>query len=148
REIEQPADLILLTSYTFSNTRLMLLSGIGKPYDPLSNTGVIGKNYGYETGSKVSLFYDDKLLNRFMGGGGLGVAIDEYNGDNFDHTGLGFIGGANVGVQSSGGLPAKSHPVPSGNPHWGSGWKKAVAHYYDRSLVVKVNAGCQSYRSH
>src|SRR5215467_12550112 len=41
REFEQPADLILLTSYVLNNTRLMLLSGIGKPYDPVANTGVV-----------------------------------------------------------------------------------------------------------
>ena len=31
KAFEQPADLVLLTSYVFSNIRLMLLSGIGKP---------------------------------------------------------------------------------------------------------------------
>ena len=45
RELEQPADLVILASYTFNNTRLMLLSGIGRPYDPLGNQGVVGRNY-------------------------------------------------------------------------------------------------------
>ena len=47
-EIEQPADIVVSTGYVFNNTRLMLLSKIGKPYDSSSGTGVIGKNYAYQ----------------------------------------------------------------------------------------------------
>ena len=43
-EVEQPADLVVLSAYILSNVHLMLLSGIGKPYDPESQTGIIGKN--------------------------------------------------------------------------------------------------------
>src|SRR5205823_1314369 len=93
REFEQPAELVLLTSYVLNNARLMLLSGIGKPYDPVANTGTVGRNYAYQTPSSVTLFFEDRNFNSFMGAGGLGLAIDEFNGDNFDHSGLGFIGG-------------------------------------------------------
>ncbi|MBI4192355.1 MAG: GMC family oxidoreductase, partial [Betaproteobacteria bacterium] len=150
RKMEQPAELVILTSYTFNNTRLMLLSGIGKPYDPVSNQGVVGRNYSYQTGGNIRSFFEDKVFNRFMGRGGIGTLIDEFNGDNFDHAGLGFIGGAHVGValSSGAGRPISSHPVPPGTPRWGSGWKKAVAQYYDRSLVIRVSGACQSYRTH
>ena len=47
-EMEQPADLVILSAYGLSNVHLMLLSGIGKPYDPETQTGVIGKNYAYQ----------------------------------------------------------------------------------------------------
>jgi gluconate 2-dehydrogenase alpha chain len=147
RELEQPAEMVVLASYTFNNTRLMLLSGIGKPYDPVSNQGVVGRNYAYQTMSKVPLFFEDKEFNPFMGGGGLGIAIDEFNGDNFDHAGLGFIGGAHVTVNNQGASPIRSHPVPPGTPRWGSGWKKAVAQYYNRSLSVSVHGACQSHRT-
>ena len=83
-----------------------------------------------------------------MGGGGFGTVIDEFNGDNFDHAGLGFIGGAYLLVGSNGTPPIKSHPVPSGTPHWGSGWKKAVAQYYNRTFHIAVHGACQSYRTH
>src|SRR5699024_8749928 len=46
KEYEQPADVVLLGGYTLSNTKLMLLSEIGEPYDPETKTGVIGKNAG------------------------------------------------------------------------------------------------------
>jgi gluconate 2-dehydrogenase alpha chain len=122
REFEQPADLILLTSYVLNNTRLMLLSGIGKPYDPVANTGVVGRNYAYQTPSSVTCFFDDKNFNSFMGAGGLGIAIDEFNGDNFDHSGLGFIGGGFIQAGSNGARPIEVRPV-RGTPRWGSGGK-------------------------
>jgi len=93
REFEQPAEMVLLCSYVLNNVRLMLLSGIGKPYDPAANTGVVGRNYAYQTPSSVTLFFEDRVFNQFMAAGGMGMTIDEFNGDNFDHSGLGFIGG-------------------------------------------------------
>jgi gluconate 2-dehydrogenase alpha chain len=85
REFEQPADIVLLCSYVLNNTRLMLMSGIGKPYDPVANTGVVGRNYAYQTPSSVTLFFEDKVFNQFMAAGGLAMTNDEFNGDNFDH---------------------------------------------------------------
>ena len=146
REFEQPADLILLTSYVLNNTRLLLLSGIGKPYDPVANTGTVGRNYAYQTPSSVTLFFEDKNFNSFMGAGGLGLAIDEFNGDNFDHSGLGFIGGGFMQAGSNGARPIATHPVPSGTPRWGGEWKKAVAKYFNRSFSITVQGACQSYR--
>ncbi|MBI4188978.1 MAG: GMC family oxidoreductase, partial [Betaproteobacteria bacterium] len=148
REVEQPAELVILTSYVFNNTRLMLLSGIGKPYDPVSNQGVVGRNYAYVVTGKVSLFFEDKAFNQFMGAGAIGISIDEFNGDNFDHAGLGFIGGAFLTVLSRGATPIRFHPVPPGTPRWGSGWKKAVAQYYNSSFQIDAYGGCQSYRTH
>jgi gluconate 2-dehydrogenase alpha chain len=147
REFEQPADLVLLTSYVLNNTRLMLLSGIGKPYDPAANTGVVGRNYAYQTPSSVTLFFEDKNFNSFMGAGGLGLAIDEFNGDSFDHSGLGFIGGGFMQAGSNGARPIEVRPVPAGTPRWGSEWKKAAAKYFNRSFSITIQGACQSYRS-
>ena len=146
REFEQSADLILLTSYVLNNTRLMLLSGIGKPYDPVANTGTVGRNYAYQTPSSVTLFFEDKNFNSFMGAGGLGLAIDEFNGDNFDHSGLGFIGGGFIQAGSNGARPIEIRPVPQGTPRWGGEWKKATAKYFNRSFSITVQGACQSYR--
>jgi len=147
REIEQPADLIVAASYTFNNNRLMLLSGIGEPYDPVANRGVIGRNYSYQSHARVSMFFDDQAFNTFMGGGSRATVIDEFNADNFDHAGLGFIGGAYVSANNPGAAPIRSHPVPPGTPTWGSEWKKAVAQYYTRTLILRSTGSCMSYRS-
>src|SRR5258706_4143776 len=84
-EFEQPAEIIVLSAYAVHNVRLLLLSGIGQPYDPGSGSGVVGKNYAYQIMSGVDLFFDDKIMNPFIGAGALGMCIDEFNGDNFDH---------------------------------------------------------------
>src|SRR5207342_1135584 len=68
-EIEQPADLVILSAYGLSNVHLMLLSGIGKPYDADAQTGVIGKNYAYQGGSNVMLHFDGLNFNPFIATG-------------------------------------------------------------------------------
>ena len=59
-EWEQPADLVILSAYTVFNVQLLLLSGIGKPYDPVANQGVIGRNYTHQTISDVTGFFDKR----------------------------------------------------------------------------------------
>lgn len=145
-EYEQPADLVFLTSYVFNNTRLLLHSGIGQPYDPTTGEGVVGKNYAYQVTSSVAVYFEDKILNNFMGAGACGVLIDDFNGDNFDHTGLGFMGGGYVLTQITGARPIQTHPTPPGTPRWGSEWKKAVARYYNRAFAISTSGGVFSYR--
>ena len=148
RMVEQPADIVVLATYTFNNNRLMLLSGIGKPYDPVSGTGVIGRNYSYQTGGKVSVFFDDQEFNPFIGGGMIGTCIDDFNSDNFDHSALGFVGGSYIAVQSNGATPIKSKLLPPGAPRWGADWKAAAAKYYRRSFQISYHASCMSYKQH
>jgi gluconate 2-dehydrogenase alpha chain len=148
REIEQPAEIILLTAFTWSNTQLLLVSGIGTPYNPATGKGVVGKNYSWHGAAPyVPLFYDEgHVFNLFMGSGSLGTVIADFQGDNFDHSGLGFIGGSIlVGAQMGQG-PLTYQPVPPGTPDWGSDWKKAVAHYYNRSMWVVGLHDHLSYR--
>ncbi|HEY4079771.1 MAG TPA: GMC family oxidoreductase [Burkholderiaceae bacterium] len=146
REYEQPAEMILLTAYILHNVRLLLTSGIGKPYDPTSGQGVIGKNYAYQITSSVNVFYEDKLLNPFIGAGAHGMLIDEFNGDNFDHAGLGFIGGGFLGIVQTGARPIESHATPEGTPTWGAGWKRAIAKNYLRSTSISTHGAVMSYR--
>ncbi len=72
REFEQPAQLVVLCAFAQHNVHLLLLSGIGQPYDPKANTGVVGRNYAYQITSSVSVFLNDNL-NPFMGAGALGA---------------------------------------------------------------------------
>jgi gluconate 2-dehydrogenase alpha chain len=146
REFEQPADLIILTAYILHNVRLLLLSKIGKPYDPATGDGVIGKNYAYQITSSVTVFFDDKILNPFIGAGSHGMVVDDYNGDNFDHSGLGFIGGGYIANIQTGARPIETHPVPDGTPKWGSQWKKAVAQNYLRSMSLATHGSVMSHR--
>jgi gluconate 2-dehydrogenase alpha chain len=145
-EVVQPADMVFLTAFSLNNVHLLLLSGIGKPYDPATGTGIIGKNYTYQAGTQATLFYEGKHFNQYMGAGSLSMGIDDYNGDNFDHSGLDFIGGGVI-IQSTGSArPILYHPVPKGTPRWGAAWKAAVAKYYNSSLGFNAIASSQAYR--
>jgi len=61
-----------------------------------------------------------------MASGAAGTVINDFAGDNFDHGGLGFIGGAFIGATNTNGRPIQYHPVPPATPRWGAAWKQAV----------------------
>ena len=146
-EWEQPADLVLLCAYGLFNVRLMLLSGIGKPYDGSTGEGVVGRNYAYQTGSGATAFFDNANFNPFAAAGSLGVALDDYNSDNFDHGPHGFVGGASITNAYTNGRPIMYRPTPRGTPTWGSAWKKAVRETYQRVTNVGAQGSVMSYRA-
>lgn len=136
-EFEQPGDLILLCGYGLMNVRMMLLSGIGQPYDPATGNGTVGRNYCYQTqGSAARLFFEGKHFNPFVGSGALAAGIDDFNGDAFDHSALDFVGGANISCGNSNGRPIGNRPTPPGTPRWGAEWKKATAETYQNATAV------------
>ncbi len=138
-EWEQPADLVILSAYTIFNVQLLFLSGIGKRYDPNSGDGVIGRNFSHQTISSAIGFFDPAkfIFNPFISSGAIGMCIDEFNGDNFDHGPLGFVGGGYMGQVQTNGRPIETTAVPEGTPRWGAKWKQAVKENY----LSNVNAG-------
>ena len=146
QEFEQPADQNNQSTNNLQNVRLMLLSDIGEPYDPATGKGLVGKNYSYQITSSVTVFYDDKVLNPYVGAGALGTIINDFNGDNFDHTGLGFIGGGYVGQLQTGARPIETHPTPERTPAWGSAWKRAIARDYLKTTTISTHGAVMSYR--
>ena len=146
REFVQPADLVCLTSYVLNNCKLMLYSGIGEPYDPRTGEGTVGKNYCYQAYTGATVYYDDEVFNNFMGAGALGMAFDDFNGDNFDHSELDFIHGGNIANYTTGVGPVRSRPVPPNTPSFGSTWKRAVSHYYNRTWGWSTQGSVMPYR--
>jgi gluconate 2-dehydrogenase alpha chain len=132
RQWEQPADIVLVCAFAFHNVRMLLLSSIGRPYDPRTREGTIGRNYAYQTTSGIELFFDDKIFNPFISSGALGQVVDDFNGDSFDHSGLNFVGGAGINTGPTGGRPIQNRPVPPGIPRWGAQWKQATKRNYLR----------------
>jgi gluconate 2-dehydrogenase alpha chain len=141
-EFEQPAGLVILGAYVFNNVLLMLTAGIGEPYDYQTGKGAVGRNYCYQvSGNSVAVFFADKEINPFMAAGAYGVLIDDFNGDNFDHSGLGFFGGAWIQGTTTNGRPILTRPVPPGTPRWGREWKEATAKWYNHAFSI-VASGC------
>lgn len=148
-EFEQPADVVVLAAFIFSNNRLLMLSDIGEQYDPETEDGTIGRNLtGVYNHSLLGAtgFFENEKFNLYMGAGGLGASINDYDADNFDHTDLDFIGGGVIEYRQYGfGAIESSENVPSGTPTWGKEFKEKSLHYAYRSLHVRYNPMIMAY---
>jgi gluconate 2-dehydrogenase alpha chain len=147
-EVEQAATLVILSAFQMHNVRLLLLSGIGRPYDPATGEGLVGKNYAYQMCSVTGAFFsEDVEINPFIGAGSAGQrVIDEFNSDHFDHAQSGFIGGSLIYAGGTGGRPIEQMMLPPDAPHWGSGWKLAIRKHYRHSAPIGSLGSVMSYR--
>jgi len=149
KEVTLAADLVIVSAFQFHNVHLMLLSGIGKPYDPVQNTGVVGRNFVYQTLSTSRAWLPEaKFTNQFIGTGGGGVAIDDFNCMNFDHGPLGFVGGSPIWVNQAGVKPIAAAGVGGGKgaPRWGAGYKKELVHTYKHAMAMDAHGSNMAYR--
>ncbi len=127
KEYFQPAKVVLLASYTYENSRLLLLSK-SKPYPNglANNHGQVGRHYfGHWQGGVTALFPFD--INIWYGTPAQAAAVDDFADDNYDHSGLGFIGGTTLQPHT------EMHPIEAASmstfgqaPGWGSRWKAFV----------------------
>ncbi|MGH9375379.1 MAG: GMC family oxidoreductase [Terriglobia bacterium] len=146
-QIFQPADLVILASWTFNNTRLLLLSDVGEAYNPSTGKGNAGRNLTHQVIAAAKVFFE-KPLNRFMGSGASGILIDDFDGDLFDHHGLGFLRGGHFEGSVNGCTPIENFgvlPQPL-KALWGSDWKKAGLHYFDRTGYVHFSGEHLAYK--
>ncbi|AIF44325.1 GMC family oxidoreductase [Virgibacillus sp. SK37] len=150
-EYAQPADIVVLAGFIFTNTRLLLLSEIGTPYNPKSGKGIIGKNFTGHFNNINYLgargFFDEKKFNNFAGAGAFGATIDDFSGDNIDHSQLKFLHGFEVQIQTTGNRPIATNFVPSGTPSWGKEFKDKSLHYTNRNLYVNALAGTLPWKN-
>lgn len=140
-EYIQEAEVVVLAGFVFTNNKLLLMSEIGEPYDPVKNTGVIGRNF---TGHFEPLstrvgargFFENKEFNLAMGTGSMGASIDDFTGDNKDPKDKGFLHGYEIHIFQLGSRPIKNNAVPSGTPLYGKEFKEKSIHYANRNLSV------------
>jgi len=147
-EVFQPADLVFLASWTLNNTRLLLLSGIGEPYDPETGKGTVGRNLTHQVTVPAATVFFEKPLNGFMGAGSAGTAIGDF--DFLDHNNLDFITGGALYTVCYGTRPIANFGVVPGvarGSGWGSEWKKAALHYFDRTGLVRFYGEHLAYRA-
>jgi gluconate 2-dehydrogenase alpha chain len=144
----QEAGLVILSSYIYENVRLMFLSnsaffpeGIG------NNASQLGKHYMSHLYVGIQALFEGEKLNLFSGTTGQAIAMDDLNGDNFDHTGLGFIRGA-VLFASNGRLPiGNSRNLAPGVPQWGPEYKRWIHENGDSTGDVFAQLEPQPYEA-
>jgi gluconate 2-dehydrogenase alpha chain len=134
-EFVQPAKAVLIASYTYENVRLLLLSrSAAFPNGLANNKGQVGRHYfSQHQGAPVSALFPFNI-GAWYGLPAQGVAVDDFADDNFDHSGLDFIGGGNLWAMSD------RRPISAANgstfgraPGWGSQWKRYIRENADRS---------------
>jgi len=143
REQFQPADIVIVSSYTLMNVKLLLMSRGASHADGVGNDrGLVGKNYTYQLGGGGSSgVMKGQRLNRYMANSCVQALIHDFNADNFDHSDLDYIGGGSIGsgggernpISSVGGVTG-----PNGE-NWGQAWKDALREDWDSV----VNIGLQ-----
>jgi gluconate 2-dehydrogenase alpha chain len=136
------AEVVILSPFIYDNTRLLLLSRTEKFPDGLANSsGQVGKHIMAHIGARVFAAYDDRRANIFMGPSAQRHSLDDFNADNFDHGGLGFIRGAQISVVpaalEAGPIgTAMDLPPPPGTRRWGAGYRDFLAKYYTRHVGI------------
>ncbi len=144
REFFQPAGVVMLGTFVYENTRLLLLStSKAFPKGLSNNHGQVGKNFmAHNSSHAVLAFFGGRKLNRWGGLSAQGEAVDDWADDNFDHTGLGFIGGGmfRAGMGQSPIVTANS--TPPSVPTWGSAWKSWLK--ANSNSIAVANAQCDT----
>lgn len=141
------ARAVLLGTFTYENTRLLLLShSAAHPRGLANGSDQVGRHYMAHVTPFAFGRFPGRKLNLFNGLWAQATCVDDWNADNFDHTGLGFIGG---------GLLAASHeykpigfagfPLPAGVPRFGTGWKAWLAANAQSVGSLSAQMECLAY---
>jgi len=144
---------VILTTFVYDNTRLLLLSKTAKFPDGLANSsGHLGRHFMAHIRASVTMAFDDRYLNVYMGPSAQKHSLDDFNADNFDHGGLGFIRGAQISVGTNdlqgGPIAASTMNPPPGVPRWGAAYRDFMARYFARHAVVISETENLPYADH
>jgi gluconate 2-dehydrogenase alpha chain len=149
KEYFQPAQAVMLASYTYENTRLLLLSKSKAYPNGLSNNhGQAGRHYfGHWADVTVSALFPFDI-NVWYGTPAQGTAVDEWAEDLFDHSGLGFIGGSCLHAHT------ELHPIEAAGmnlygraPLWGAKWKEFVRQNAARWTAAYIQTNSLPYEN-
>ncbi|TAK20709.1 MAG: GMC family oxidoreductase [Chloroflexota bacterium] len=134
------ADRFILGAYTYENVRLLLLSGIGNEH------GRVGRDYFTKMFWSVMGLFPDEQLNRFIAPAARGDLIDDFVGDNFDHSGLGFIRGATIACEEQlQPIAAARAALPPGVPAWGSAYKEHLVRNWNSIADLRIQPETLAY---
>jgi gluconate 2-dehydrogenase alpha chain len=131
------ADIVIISTFIYDNTRLLLLSKTDKYPNGLANSsGQVGKGLMAHIGGNVFAGFDDRHLNAYMAPSAQKYSIDDFNADNFDHKDLKFIRGAQLSMGTAnlqgGPIAFATIPAPQGMKPWGAEYRDFLAKYFTR----------------
>ncbi len=133
----QQARIVILSSYTFENVRLLLLSGDERHPNGLgNNSGQVGKHFMTKMFAHVNGYFPDIVFNRHTGPAAQGVVLDDFLSTSYDGTQHGFLGGATLGAENQF-LPIQisRESLPSTVSRWGETYKRHIQQWQHFGVI-------------
>lgn len=145
----QPADVVVLSGYTLSNVRQLLLSrGRAHPNGIGNDRGQVGKNCTHQLWQNpITGVFDGRRFNLFAGNTSTINVIYDFYGNNLDHAELGFIGGSQAFAAIGEREPltsAAALPV-GGGQSWGQPFKEALRRHWDSFFPITIQGESPAY---
>jgi gluconate 2-dehydrogenase alpha chain len=138
---EQRARVVILSAFVFENVRLLLLSKVA------NKSRLVGRYIMAHGDVRAMGLFDDFIVNGFIGPGSAAMRIDDFNGNNFDHTGMGFIRGGTIGTSGEGTPVTRMDVVPPGVRNWGKEYKDYFTRYYTRTFDLNMQPESLPHRA-
>jgi gluconate 2-dehydrogenase alpha chain len=133
------ARAVVLAAYTFENVRLLLLSRSRRfPNGAGNQRGQVGRHFMSRNFVEALGLFPGVEFNRFAGPAAQAVYLDDFNADNFDHAGLGFVRGGSVGTENQLQPISASVRVPPRVPTWGHEYKRFVLAHWNSITIVRA----------
>ncbi|MGO8899879.1 MAG: GMC family oxidoreductase [Isosphaeraceae bacterium] len=145
----QKARTVILSSFTFENVRLLLLSGDTRHPNGLGNNqSQVGKHYMTKQFAHIDGEFPGVYFNRHTGPNSQAVIVDDFVSEKFDSLPLGFIGGSTIGVENQF-LPIQisREVVPPGTRAWGKSYKDFIRRWQHLGVAV-LQSDALPYASH
>ncbi|HEX2863393.1 MAG TPA: GMC family oxidoreductase [Deinococcales bacterium] len=150
-EHEQPGEIVVLSAYTLTNVRLLLLSHGGKHAQGVGNDrGQVGRNCTHQIWQDTALgLFSGHRFNLYAGNTSTLNVIHDFNADNFDHSGMGFNGGASIFSCAGERDPLTSvDGLPLNGPKWGQAWKDSLRRDWDNFVPITIQGESPAYKEH
>ena len=144
------AEIVVIGTFIYDNTRLLLLSRTPEFPEGLANSsGQVGRHLVSHIMPNVFVGFDDRHVNTYMGPSAQKFTVDDFNADNFDHGGLGFLRGSQISVGTpnleGGPISFASTTPPPGVPRWGAAYRDYLAKYFTRFAAMVAQSETLPY---
>ena len=130
-EYEQPADLVVLSCLSVQQHAAAAARRHRRALRSRDRQGRGRQELLLPVQGGRAAFFEDASSIPSWAAGVIAAAIDDFNGDNFDHAVSASSAAAIISPAVSGGRPIQGRAVPPGTPRWGSAWKQATAKWYN-----------------
>jgi choline dehydrogenase-like flavoprotein len=139
REVFQRARAVVLCANGAETPRLLLMSKSNRfPQGLANSSGLVGKNLMFDTGSIMFGLFEHPL-NEYKSVQVTRLIHDYYDSD----PKRGFFGGGGIDARSEA-LPITFglFCLPADAPRWGAAYKKMLAEYYPRTMMLLAHTSC------